>query len=523
LVAVRRPAAVIATAALALGGLGASAVFLASPAAQAATITIDRAAIFDCQTLYAVGDNGTAKIDLSGATPTTTAAYVQAVAPRHRMDTMALGLKPGATSDAVENLVAYHWRWDSNQSNGLVLPIAYGATTGDTFNVPNDPESGGWSGGELNQLTGEIYFSGYEDTFITRVGGSDGKGGNYRMMKAGPSAVGPFVHSGELEPNTTSDALTRAESHVSSDMAVDAEGNIYLLTGGSAAAGKWLIRVVPGSDGKWRYSKVVKLTSDGTAQDLLSTGDVWGMAFLNGSLYALRNVRYLYRIDPITGRSTYLGSLNYSPGVGDTFRDLSSCQTAPVLRGVVYNDVNGDGVVPDLNAQQAEQVLADQLVELYDSAGTLLGTRQTDGAGGFSFILNNTNNADFYVRVAQPVIGGVNATQTWASGADSQNKVDALCYDRRDAGTPARQNGICRGNRADGIDPTTLGGPVADRGGFVSKVHVTTSQEVSIASFGFTTLASHGDAPDTFGTKTAAKGPSHLVAPALAESTGVPK
>ncbi|MDR0504652.1 MAG: Ig-like domain-containing protein, partial [Bifidobacteriaceae bacterium] len=504
----RRPTALLAVGALASTGL---VLGWAVQPAQAATVTLDATANYDCETLYAVGSNAATTVNLAAGdtSASLTRLYGRASGDTHSFNTMALGRSP-VDHGGDGKLHAYHWAWDGASNGGTgqvsVLDIADGANQGTTFTVPNNPGATGWSGGEVNQLTGEIYFSGREDTYITVAGANQttGTGGDFRMLRFDPVSKAA-VQSGALIPNTPTDILNRNDSHVASDMAVDAEGNIYLVVGEST---KRLIRVVPGETGNWRYSIVTTLQWSGTANNFNST-DVWGMGFLNGALYAVTYANNLFKIDPISGVVVRVqAGMSLPNNVGDLM-DVATCQTAPVVRGVVYNDSNGDGQV-----SSTEGVAPGQTVELYDADENLLGTRTTDGAGGYSFILNRTDVA-FYVRVVQPVIDSRHAVQSWASGSQSVNQVAARCLE---GAGPVDQtvDGICRGNRADRIDPSrSLAGSVLNDALIVTKVQVNTSSEVAVASFGLTTAASHGDAPDSFGTLVNSGGPSHLAGPAV--------
>jgi protocatechuate 3,4-dioxygenase beta subunit len=449
-----------------------------------------------CDDLYLVSSSHTYRLDVSGASPTVTGLYRSS----HDMDTMALG--PAPVERGGDGLLhAYHWAYGTAPSAGRsVLDVAAGATVGNTFTVPrpNSSAGQGWSGGEANQLTGEIYFSGFEDTYLS---------GNYRLMKYDPvDPAHPLVQSGPLVPNTPSDELSgQSAGRVASDMAVDAEGNVYLLVGSGST--KWLMRVVPGVAGNWRYSKVVQLTGAGGGTSPFSSNDVWGMAFYNGTLYAFGgSTGNLFAIDPISGVARSLGDI---PGTG--YLDLATCQTAPVIRGVVYDDTDGDGSV-----SEAEGVVTGATVEMYNAAGAKVGERQTDGAGQYSFILNAVNT-DFTVRLVQPQVNGRNAGQTWASAdAGHPNTVTADCEAGGAPSADRTEPGPCRGARLDGIDPTSGVEGNLDRAGIRTTVHMTTSSEVAVASFGVTTASSWGDAPDSFGTIPASNGPHHLTGPVRA-------
>jgi hypothetical protein len=488
--------------AIAAGTYGVASLVGDVDAAQAAEIavTAPSGGVLDtnlnCDDLYLVSSSHTYRLDVSGASPVPTALYRSS----HDMDTMAVG--PAPLERGGDGLLhAYHWAYGTAPSAGRsVLDIAAGASVGNTITVPRpDSTAGqGWSGGEANQITGEIYFSGFEDTYLS---------GNYRLMKYDPvDPAHPYVQSGPLVPNTPSDELSgQSAGRVASDMAVDAEGNVYLLVGSGST--KWLVRVVPGEAGDWRYSKVVQLTGAGGGASPFTSNDVWGMAFYNGTLYAFGgSTGNLFAIDPVSGVARSLGDI---PGTG--YLDLATCQTAPVVRGVVYNDVDGDGAV-----SEAEGVVPGATIEMYGTDGAKVGERTTDGAGQYSFILNAVNT-EFTVRLVQPQVNGRNAGQTWASAdAVHANAVTAHCEAGGAPSAERTESGPCRGARLDGIDPTSGVAGNLNAAGIRTTVHMVTSSEVAVASFGVTTASSWGDAPDSFGTTAQRNGPSHLTGPVRA-------
>ncbi|MDR3201922.1 MAG: Ig-like domain-containing protein, partial [Bifidobacteriaceae bacterium] len=499
----RRPAASLAALAAASAcAIAAQGLVVAAPA-QAATVAFSNPIAVDCDTLYSAGTTRVYSYDLSNQS----ARQVELAARSSALPsgfgsgitTMAIGYQPAeAGGDGL--LHTYLWAWNGD---GLTIDVPNGQSVGSVFRVPMPPSTepaasrSGYSGGEVNQLTGEIYFSGYEDTYLSA---------SFRMLRYNP-IDGTAVHSGAIRPKTESDRLTGSAGKVSSDMAVDAEGNVYVIAGTGTGV-KWLVRIVPGREGEWTYSRVVRITWGSTT---FSGSDMWGLAFLDGTLYVALGGTVLWRLDPISGVAARIKT-----GLPDS-RDLATCQTAPVARGTVYQDRDGDGVI----AGDADPGLAGVSIELYDADARRLddpaNPRVTDGAGGYSYILNSASS-DFYVRVRQPQVpvgaGAVNAAQTWAGVSEGvANPVTAYCATGQPGGDLAEQtrSGPCRGARADGIDASNgVNGALAERALIFSKVHVTTSTEVAVADFAVTGAASHGDAPATFGTAVADAGPSHL-------------
>ncbi|WP_203767326.1 Ig-like domain-containing protein, partial [Cellulomonas denverensis] len=410
----------------------------------------------------------------------------------------------------------YAWTWGDGRTVGNwpagyptpwtdYIPIAAydeGQTTGKVHFVPTPRVSSGlstaynyWSGGEVYQSTGELYLSSGECAGINA---------SFRLAIYDPT-TGTTRGSGKLVPNTAADDIFAAadgcwpSGYVASDMAIDAEGNFYLTVKGAGNT-VYLVRVVPGADqAQWRYNVVGQMkNADGS--NYVSDG-FYGMAFHNGQLYlqATRDwsTAGIVRVDPL---SMVVQARTSDTSLG---QDLAAAQTAPVLDGVVYNDANGNGVI-----DSGETGLAGQTVALYDDAGTLLGTRQTDGAGNYSFILNSSSKT-YQVRLAQPQVNGVNAVQTYAAGRSSGsiNSVTAHCLrgDFRDT------SGACEGRIAmPAADPSVgaIGGTEnLDAMPILSTVTVNTPMEVTSADFGVYAAGtgSWGDA--AFSSTAAQQGP----------------
>ncbi|MDR1386282.1 MAG: Ig-like domain-containing protein, partial [Propionibacteriaceae bacterium] len=462
--------------------------------------------------------------------------------------------------------MAYFWGW--NAYEGDIYGGSAPATSGDiqvqafpngavnsyAFRIlqPSGTGSGGtydyWSGGEVIQRTGEIFFSGGE---CNRINGS------YRMMIVDPGTKA-YRASGLLSPASASDHLwgsstgntctDTALGRVASDMALDGYGNAYILVQGQAAAGSqwapngvsvrhiYLVRVVPGANlSGWKYNIVQVLqaapgaSSDvyawtGTATGASNMDFVFGMAFLNGHLYATRGTGLtpstadLMRIDPLSGLVYHVPE-NSIADVSPAPYDLASGQTAYVTAGQVFNDVNANGV-----READEPGLANQIITLYkeNAAGAWvwLGTRQTSGTGDYSFIVSGQGT--YHVRLVQPKIGGVNAVQTYASSGESPpssrglNTVSAQCYDYgTETVVPLTASGVCRGALpvpySDAGSAGSLGGILSalDQVAIHSTMVLTNAYDIPAADFGVTALGSFGDA-GTGPATVAAAAPVHV-------------
>ncbi|MDR3107586.1 MAG: hypothetical protein LBU05_05255, partial [Bifidobacteriaceae bacterium] len=306
----------------------------------------------------------------------------------------------------------------------------------------------------------------------------------------------------------------------SSDMAIDANGNFYLMATRDNAVHA-LVRVeVPQQNGKpipgaeWTYSIVKAYT-----QDLGDIGNIYGLSFLNGALYTQQNLttNRIRRWDPLSGVVEVLGT---SSGLGNA-RDMAAAQMSPAISGTIYNDANGNGQIePD------EVGVPNVVVEIWQgnaASGSTVWTKRgevsTDVAGEYAALLNSASS-EFLVRVKRPTIKGVNASQTYANAGDfyesadsggAHNTLTPYCVVNGNSYTLS-PGGVCRSARVDGIDSGEISvgtsvEAVGAGGLIVSKVNMNTDLAVVEADFGITTSASWGDAPDKYKTSNAAAGP----------------
>ena len=421
---------------------------------------------------------------------------------------------------------AYMWAWNSNNTvstaqNGGVkvpsdtLPVMRwedGSTDGEFLLVPDVtyfPSQGGyryWSGGEVNQFTGEIYFGGAECDTINRT---------YNMMIYNPYTY-EYNFSGQILPSTPADNIfgntattCSGQGYTASDMALDANGNAYLLVNSTTAVPSWgvgtgtttwMVRVVPGKSGQpWTYSLVMPLkAAPGQANatnNFLSNGSIFGMGFFEGMLYAATNTR-LFEINPMSGLVYNLPHGSATPPtvgpVESTVLDLASGQGAMVIEGTVYNDIAGDGV---LNG--ADAVLPDQTVALYmedpNNPGSWIyeGSRKTNGSGQYSFLVGGYGN--YAVRLVSPTVDNAMAWQTYATGGGNRNPVVAVCSN----GNITSGSGKCFGAKpypysdpalpGDNTVGTDTSTPLSAMAMY-STIKIVTDEEVASADFGVTKL-----------------------------------
>jgi len=426
--------------------------------------------------------------------------------------------------DGEPQLTMYHWGWNWTNSglNGAgrikYLDDKPGAKWQYLPTAANAMAEGNtdWSGGEVDQITGELYLAGGLTSGTAGPNCPSGVGNqtaltarigcNFRLGILNP-ATGAWRHSGQMQPASPSDAALVANYWPASDMAIDAQGNAYVIAGNSASNPWYLVRMVPqATTGGWKYNVVAQLNNTNVTTGALrnwpgSPNTFYSMNFLNGKLYTAQNSASVYVCDPLGGICQVFGD----PTSG-TYRDFAACQVAPVITGRVYNDTSGKGnVIPDVT-DGVEGVT----VSIYEDNGSgpiYKGSQTTSGAGDYSFIVDSTN-AIFYIRLEQPQINGVNAQQTWASAGGDVNESAAFCLDENNPTAPARWISsslgpvqdyfTCSGARLFGADPAgpkTPGTPWdITQAQTYSRVVMTNDREVAYADFGISAMPSYGDA-----------------------------
>jgi hypothetical protein len=425
-------------------------------------------------------------------------------------DTIALG--PNFRHNGT--LVMYAWDYThySRQIDYVVANQTQAANaTSFSFNQFRNQSinQDGWSGGEVNQKTGEIYFMGFNQYQINNTNTLRERA---QIMIYDPVTTKVY-HSGTLQRASSKDP-DLSNAYMQSDMAIDAEGNAYILVhiGGREARDVRLLRVLVDRNGtNWKYNQIKKFTSSRGAQ-------TWSMAFLNGMLYYCKNY-ILMEFNPLTGieRDTGFNLATYN---GNNF-DFASCQMAIVIRGKIYDSDKPRG--------SSDDGIDDVTVQIYDSSGRYLGEQQTSGNGEYSLLLPSSNTT-FYIRVKQPQTYDtdqskrVNIHQTWASGGSytwsgtggtkGTNTVLPVCYNNLLFAnkqnivptTPGTFTGDfydsyevpCSGANPNGIDQySTDAAASISQANYYTKVVMTTDMAVVHANFGFG-LGDRADAPESY-------------------------
>lgn len=433
--------------------------------------------------------------------------------------TIALG--PLGEPNGTISMFGWYWgEWTTPSTNKYRDPSYVSNNTGvlKYLNLPADfpratrvgAAGNCWSGGEVNQMSGEIYFSGCEDANLNSAGG--------QYMIYNP-VTNKFVKSGRVQPASASDEVmaSTGANYIGSDMAIDAEGNFYSLIYTRQSRYWYLARIVPGtnpSGGDWKYNKVGTIGPvTGPSQASL---ELWGMAFLNGKLYTTF-VDQFYEFDPLSGKTKYKGNFHDNADV----RDLATCQVAPIIRGKIYFDANGDGILTP--EEKSANGIENITIQLYGGSGNLLSEQTTGGSGEFSFIVpvEHGTATTYYVRVKQPQLNGANIHQTWANGGSyayngtlgGTNTVTPVCHNginqfnnmiisgKYSGQTYKTYDTFCNGARSDGIDGSTDGTILAN---YYSKIEMTTDRAVAHSDFAFAP-SDRSDSPASF------KDVSHIV------------
>ncbi|MDR0579994.1 MAG: hypothetical protein LBG21_05270 [Campylobacteraceae bacterium] len=436
---------------------------------------------FDCNSLYYVQDDSDVfKVyNLVPGVQTTITSKKQynldvkseygGFSGRHP-DTIALG----PNSNGV--LTMYQWDYVTFTREIDYVHKNQASKIAKAFSFPEFVNFRGWSGGEVNQKTGEIYFVGYNQNEL---------GDEARMMIYDPSTR-KISKSGILKPESSWE--TNFEKYkVQSDMAIDADGNAYIMV--SKNTDYYLLRVVPDkkNPNNWRYNEVNHFVLD-------SDAEIWGMSFLNGMLYVNSNF-YIYELNPLTGawRNTNFLARN-------SF-DFTACQMAPVIKGKVYFDANGDSILSK-SEREADGVRNIE-IQVYDKNKMHLGSQYTNGKGEYNFLLPSAKST-FYIRLKRPKINGMNAYQTWASGGNyewkgSDNKganiVVPSCHNNITIPNVNYYEKNCYGAREDGIDHSSNSIKLAN---FYSQIVMQTDRAVVHADFALAP-SDRGDAPSSFG------------------------
>jgi hypothetical protein len=262
--------------------------------AEALIVPVNWNLTWDCtDTLYGVqegygnagrGEGGGWKIDnVSTVTPGN--ARFERLFYQTNPYTVATSLAIGPDPSNGNTMTAYLWHYGSNEISklpqGSTTPQVIGRPPGIPGGRAMFAEAGG---GEVNQATGEIYLTGVYSGTITPSGGS----ARVAIVKPGATGIETVAISGPLLP--ASQALSTipggsGDWNLSSDMAIDGQGNMYMMAAYGGNGPRALIKVIPNRTdvaGDWLYSIVRVFPANSGLQG--APADFWGMAFVNGTI-----------------------------------------------------------------------------------------------------------------------------------------------------------------------------------------------------------------------------------------------
>ena len=484
--------------------------------------------------------------------------------------TSAMARIGGTKADPAAPLTVYFWDYEVQTTLGDLVCAAGStpiirATSGEDglqWSCLPTPYGTRYSaGGEADQYTGNIYM-------IPGGGSIDNQSSssmapsteeNWRFVVwdpvTGSYSLSYSVQPGDWEPGMETVPQERVKLHAagdgsgdydaqaSYDISLDSDGNAYTYSGVAPAAvgdgNMSIVRMEPARDADgnivdgtpenpWRYYVVTKVAREDTSQTWSAPSSIYGNGIMNGQLILGSNTRVtasglpstateggrgtttMVKIDPQSATASVVYSVGNTDLVTSVGYDNASSQGAEVLRGTLYQDVNGDGAITD-----GEPGLANQTVALYNASGKLLSIQQTDSMGQYSFLIASVTGADtvFYIRPVEVTallpdgVTRVNGAQTWGAGSVATglsvnkvplvNTVEIQCLTQ--GGITSSDGGPCSG-----AAPATAADPVVGTLGSVSdpstwytyaKVTFNTGQYVPTADFGFTATGSFGDAP----------------------------
>jgi hypothetical protein len=426
-----------------------------------------------------------------------------------QVSTMGVGPKRNDDGTVDRNtLVAYFWNYAAGDGGGVpggtatncptgtkhVFRIASGETKIDYACMPL-PRQSDSTGGEVDQLTGKVYIQGGTNIAIDTQGRTAATAANTSaftvsiwdpadnsvVSSAGPSsstnyeiqpgsaeervkfkATNTCINQGGDPATTVAPCAGSYSPNTTSDMALDASGNIYMAAAADAEH-IVLIRITPtrnsagkitdassnsgvGDAGAWKYYVVSHITAQGSGKTWgASGGGMVGSAFYKGSLYvggyrAMNGCtanKSVLKADPLSNLGTPVclatamisRTVNNPPGntnagsATNPVDDFASAQTAGVIEGRVYEDANANGVI-ESNERTG---VAGQKIHLYSEENKYLAEATTDTTGSYYFLVYTGEEGEpvnYSVRLVQPHINKgtadsplyVNAIQTWANG-----------------------------------------------------------------------------------------------------------
>lgn len=412
----------------------------------------------------------------------------------HIMSTMAIGPYGGIKTKNPPSM--WYSTWNNQGTKQTWVQLESG-TLNRTVHTLDWPLYRYRDGAEMNQLTGEIYFTADTAThFGIKLHCKNVKlssciyGTEYGAVAVWDPATGHmawntgFIPLGEDLGKDITYWHTGTDGWAfSTDMAIDALGDMYILArhyrNSEGANGKRslpethhvkLVKIIVPRDenGKaltqdWEYTVV----QDFGINNLLVNGlynvtntDAWnifGMVFFNGLIYAsYENNGGIFVFNPLDG------SIRKGAQPPYNMFDMAAGQLAPIIKGTVYNDTKAF-------ADRRDFVPLEGITVEILKNGISVGKTVTDKEGNYNFMVDSINDMTYSIIIKNPTINGEFAQQTWASAdGDSENPTIAYCK-VNNAFRKRTTSGICRDNIP-----------------LQSNVKMTTDEVVAIADFAIT-------------------------------------
>lgn len=452
--------------------------------------------VFSKDKLYALSEhNGAYEVilDITGLPIRYERAIHDTSPVDHKMSTMAVGPYGGAKTKNPPSM--WYDTWNNSGKKHTWIQLESG-TLKRTEHVINWPINARYrDGAEMNQQTGEIYFTADTAThFGIKASCNTGQcslyGTEYAALAVWDPVTGHLAWNTGFIPlgeNLGIDVKSWSSGSdgwaISTDMAIDAHGDMYILArhyrNSSAPGGKRsyiethhvkLVKVIVPRDSNgraitkdWEYTVVQDFGINDQLSGVYnpyksSAYNIFGMVFFNGLLYAsYENGGGLFVFNPLDGTIRKGAKPPYN------MFDMAAGQLAPIIKGKVYNDTTA-------YAEKQDFVPLEGITVEILKNGILAGKTITDKEGNYSFMVDSINNMNYSIVIKDPRIDGKVAQQTWASAdVNSLNPTRAYC----------NNHGVVRIRTSPGICRDNV--PIR------SDVIMTTDEVIAIAEFAITT------------------------------------
>ncbi|MET9827985.1 hypothetical protein ABZ078_01455 [Streptomyces sp. NPDC006385] len=306
----------------ALGALCATVLLAAGGGAATAAdypVTADKVpAEIDCDHLYFAHRKSVSRLENDANGNATAINRVVArgdSVPQDWAGNLSVGTDPDAPGRAA--IVSAQW----NRHSATLYKVADGSAnvtdqifSGKSYSAPNVP--GVTWGGYAMDSRRQLLWGGQNLTAAKNVFRLDLKTGRTEVQN--------------VQPADPTDTVWKHGAFIP-DFLVDHEGGIYAM---SVRGGSYLYRIDT-SGKEWKATRVVQVTGPVAGEG----GNIYGMAWLRGSIYMGSGGKNLYRVDPRTGQSQLVGNVaaagnqqgSVHPSDGGWLLDMASCDVTSDL------------------------------------------------------------------------------------------------------------------------------------------------------------------------------------------------